>query len=438
MTTGIGNALRLLAGIGALSAAGFPAFAQSGPPGWTPLAPIQTLAPTQQETSAGSTDSPPATLNFGAAIAVDQGTALIGMPGYPGRQNSGTSNEGAVAIFVQGTGSWARDGTLSANDVAAGDFFGERVALRGDLAAAQAESGIYIFRRTGSGWSEIQKLVPPAGTRFDGGLAIGNATIFVGAPAYGVPGEVFVFEPDLNGTWHPVQTLASGDEAGSDYFGGEIAEAGGTLVIGAAGDNAAFVFAQRNAGWSEQQKLAPPDEPASASFGAALAVSQERIVVGAPQADTNPSGDCAEAAGAVYVFALQGSTWQQQTKMATPAPDCTASFSTGLFGTEVSVNADHVVGATPSLFPNQAGAVFDFASDGAAEVPAGDATDPSLVSTPVLALSDEVLFVGLPYDQGSSTGITEIFDLSGASSPAVGAGKRIFRNNGHRNRRSED
>jgi len=416
MTTWIGKPLRLLAGIGVLSAAATPTFAQFGPPGWTSLAPPQTLEPTEQETFPGPPGSPPATLYFGAALAVNNGAALIGMPGYPGADDSGTSHEGAVAIFAEASGSWARAGTLRAQDAAADDFFGERVALAPDLAAVQAESGIYVFRHTAKGWSAPQKLVPPAGTRFDGGLAIGSATLFVGAPSYGGPGAVFVFEPDLNGVWRPVQTLASGDAAGSDYFGGAIALAEGTLVIGAAGDGegpgAAFVFANRGAGWSLQQKLTPSNEPTGASFGAAVAVSGVRIVVGAPQADPSSSVDCfPPSSGAVYVYALRGGVWEQQTKIPTPAPDCAGEFSTASFGIEVSASAAHVVGATPSEFPNEAGEVFDFSTDGAAEVPAGDAFDPSLVSTPALAIWHEMLLVGLPFDRGFSTGIAEVFSL---------------------------
>ncbi len=434
MTTWNARTLRLLAGIAVLSAAATTAFAQSAPPGWASLTPLQTLGPTQQEMFPGPPNSPPATLHFGAALAVDHGTALIGMPGYPGAENSGTSDEGAVAIFVERSGSWARAGTLRANDAAADDFFGERVALLGDLAAVQAESGIYVFRRTTTGtamiWSEIQKLAPPAGTHFDGGLAIGNATIFVGAPTYGGPGAVFVFEPDLNRIWHAVQLLGSGDMTSHDYFGGAIAVAAGTLVIGAAGEGegrgAAFVFVQRGSRWSMQQELAPTDERTGASFGAAVAVSGMRIVVGAPEADVSPSLGCfPPASGAAYVYGLRNSVWERQTKIATPAPDCAGDFSTGSFGTEVAVSAAHLVSATPSEFPFEVGGAFVFSTDGAAEVPAGDAVDPSIVSTPVLALSEDVLFVGLPYDRGFSTGMAEVFELGAAPLPVGASGNGL-------------
>jgi len=424
MTTWIGKPLRLLAGIGVLSAAGTPTFAQIVPPGWVSIAPVTGLGPTGQEMFPVP-DNPPATLFFGAALAADHGTALIGMPGYPGGRDSRPPDQGAVAIFTNGSGSWARAGTLRANDAATGEFFGERVALLGDLAAVEAQSGVYVFRRTATGWSQIQKLVPPANTQFDGGLAVGNAAIFVGAPAYDGPGAVFVFEPDLKGVWHPVQMLASGDAAGSDLFGGAIAVNAGTLVIGATGEfkglGAAFVYVQRGTLWSRQQTLVPTDERTAASFGAAVAVSSGRIVVGAPDADPGPSEECfPPSSGAVYVYASRGSVWERQTRIATPAPDCAGGLSTGLFGTEVAVSAAHVVGATPSEFPSEVGEVFDFNTDGAAEVPAGAAPDPSYVSTPVLSLSDEVLLVGFPADRGFSTGFAEVFDLGGAS-PTVAA-----------------
>src|SRR5215469_10732792 len=108
MTTGIGRTLRLLVGVWGLSAAGTPTFAQSEPPGWPAIAPVQTLAPTQQEMFPGPPDSPPVTLHFGAAIAASHSTALVGMPAYPGEDDPGTSDQGAVAVFVEGAaGSWA-------------------------------------------------------------------------------------------------------------------------------------------------------------------------------------------------------------------------------------------------------------------------------------------------------------------------------------------
>lgn len=411
-----------LAGFGLLPMAFSSAFAQTTDTGWPTLTPTQTLEPTQQEMFPGPPGTPPVTLYFGASLAVRQGTALVGMPGYPGTdsddEEGGPPAQGAVAIFLRQAGSWERTGTLRPTDAVANDFFGESVALGVDFAAVQAGSGIYVFRRTARGWQQAQKLTPPPQVQFNGGIAVGDRTVFAGAIMNGQPGAVFVFEPNLRGVWHVVQRLVSGEGAASDYFGGEVALADGTLVVGAAGDDdgqgAAFVFTRRPAGWSAPQKLIPADVQSGAAFGTAVAILPGRIAISAPEVDRQSGEDCfAGPSGAVYVFTPQHGLWRQQSKVPAPtaAAECAAAF-----GTTVAVGSNHVIGATPSYFPYQLGNAYVFQRDGQAYVPSAKAPDDSTVSTPILALADSALLVGLPYDRGFSTGMVEAFTIAGDES----------------------
>jgi hypothetical protein len=237
--------------------------------------------------------------------------------------------------------------------------------------------------------------------------------LFAGAPAYGEPGAVYVFERDGHGVWRLVQTLSSGDGVNSDYFGAQIAVSGESLAIGAPGEaqGAVFVYERRGNRWIERQKLVAGDEQ-SGQFGAALALSQDRLVIGAAGADFDPSGLCGppDAAGAVYVFALAAGEWTQQQKIPTPVPHCTFNF-----GVTVAVDRHVLVGATPSTFPYTVGGVYAYKRQGASYVPLAGALDSSSDSTPILGLSGCTLMMGLPFDRGFSTGTVEVFDACGTS-----------------------
>ena len=79
------------------------AFAQSQLPSLEPTQSIGGAAAEVQPVPG----QPPVTLLFGTAIAVDAGTALVGMRGYPGDFNEGV---GRVAVFVKGRSGRGRRG----------------------------------------------------------------------------------------------------------------------------------------------------------------------------------------------------------------------------------------------------------------------------------------------------------------------------------------
>jgi len=121
----------------------------------------------------------------------------------------------------------------------------------------------------------------------------------------------------------------------SDWFGGDLAIDGDTLVVGAVGDDAfqgaAYVFVDDGAGWTEQAKLAPVNTP-YAYFGGQLALDADTIAVGAPNTGAN---------GTAFVFTRDGDTWTQQAALT----DETA----GSYGGSVALSGDTLL--VSSLFP---------------------------------------------------------------------------------------
>ena len=139
--------------------------------------------------------------NPGENIAADGDTLIAGKP----QAQVGGIQTGKVRVYDLVTGTQTK--MLTADDGAAGDGFGQAVALHGDLAVigapldddqGNASGSAYVFRiSTGE---QVAKLLPSNGTAQSGfgeSVAIGPGGIYVGAPLENV---VYVFETPIGST----------------------------------------------------------------------------------------------------------------------------------------------------------------------------------------------------------------------------------------------
>ena len=409
---------------------------------------------------------------FGHAVSVFGNTALVGAVS---EDTAGGSGAGAVYVFVRSGGTWYREARLVASDGAAADQFGISVSLSGDTAVVGAfgddtagggnAGSAYVFVRTGSSWTQQQKLTAPDGSASDGfgfRVSVSGDTVVVGAPnddtAIGADaGSAYVFvrsgttwslqqhllpsdaEPDqlfgssvsvtadtaivgapfdtTNGiesgaayvfvrsgtTWTEQQKLLASDGAMGDLLGVSVSLSGDTAAVGAfgattpqgAGAGAAFVFVRASGTWTEQQKVVAPDGAAADHFGAEIAVAADTLVVGAPDADV-PNG---AGSGSAYVFLRSGTTWSLQQKLF--PPDGAAGDA---FGSSVSVSGSTAAVGAPS---DNVGGVPG-AGSAPVFVSTGAAWGQQLRLTPDLngfdafgsavAVSGDVAVVGAPFD----------------------------------------
>lgn len=105
---------------------------------------------------------------FGYSVSLDGQRAIIGAH----QQDTGGSSAGAAFIYDYNntTSSWVKSYTLIASDAANFDNFGKAVDLSGNLAIVSAASKfssnsvnngkIYMYRKLGSNWQEINTFVP--------------------------------------------------------------------------------------------------------------------------------------------------------------------------------------------------------------------------------------------------------------------------------------
>ena len=288
---------------------------------------------------------------FGFSVAVAGDTAVIAVP----LDDDNGSNSGSAYVFTRSAGVWTEQQKLTASDAALMDLFGFRVALDGDTAVIGADSdddngsgsgSAYVFTRSGSTWTEQAKLTASDAANndhFGSSVAVDGDTTVIGARLdidNGIgSGSAYVFTRS-GSSWTEQQKLTASDAAASDFFGVSVALDIDTAVIGAAFDDddgsssgSAYVFTRSAGVWTEQQKLTASDGAAVDLFGVSVAVDADTAVIGARDDDDNGTNS-----GSAYVFTRSGTIWTERQKLT--ASD--GAFG-DRFGESVAVDADTAI-----------------------------------------------------------------------------------------------
>ncbi|HKQ74877.1 MAG TPA: FG-GAP repeat protein [Blastocatellia bacterium] len=261
---------------------------------------------------------------FGSSVAIDGNTAVIGAPGATGPNG----NQGAVYVFVRSGTTWTQQQKLTvvSDGVSDGfdDYFGISVAISGNTVAVGApyvtldnylQGAAYVFARSGTTWTQQQKLTTSGDATaiyFGWSVAISGSTVAVAASCYDWSDGGFIC-PDSVYVYARSGTTWPLQQrlTTSDTFG-EVAISGDTLVVGAYVARAAYVFVRSGTTWTLQQMLTIPNGMNHDHFGASVAISGNTLAVGAPYESTE---GWLQYQGAAYVFARSGTTWTQQQKL---------------------------------------------------------------------------------------------------------------------------
>ena len=258
-----------------------------------------------------------------------------------------SSDTGSAYVFTRSGTTWTQQQKLTAGDGTASDEFGNAVAIQGDLIAVgahfadlpgnAASGSVYLFQRSGTAWTPTQKLIPIPGP-------------------FPVPAG-FVQKPFVN--YSPIL---------GDHFGESIAMNGGRMAVGASTSDlpatsagAVYVFAEAGGTYAMQQKLVIPDGTNGDIFGCSVALEGTTLIGGARE-DSPVIGK--SAYGAAYVFEFAGGLWNSQGKL-TAADGASADR----FGWSVAVSKDVVaIGAREddTTVGPDAGSVYVFVRSGSA------------------------------------------------------------------------
>jgi hypothetical protein len=187
---------------------------------------------------------------FGISVSISGNTLLVGAD----LNEEKGINAGAAYVFTQSGNTWTQQAKLTADDGAAGDIFGVRVALKGDTALISARrddddlmgidaGSAYIFTRVGTSWSQQIKLTAPDGAaddRFGRSVALTSDTALIGAMFQDDQGKnsgsAYLYKRQGN-TWRLKTQLKPADGAEGDVFGSNVALFGHSALISANRDN---------------------------------------------------------------------------------------------------------------------------------------------------------------------------------------------------------
>ena len=264
---------------------------------------------------------------FGFAVALDGDTLIVGADGADG---SGV-DQGAAYIFYRdrgGAGNWGQVAKLFSNQPADTNQFGFAVAVGGGVAVVGSpgedgdgiECGVaYIFSRDQGGidaWGLAGSFSPsdtPDQTWLATAVATDGVTAVIGSPwddgAGTTRGAVHVLGRDQGGpgNWGAVKKLVASDMRDNDLFGYSVAIDANYILAGAGWARGggtergqAYLFARDEGGadnWGEVQRFRADDGANEDWFGSAVGIDGLYIVISAPGEDGAGSDR-----GAAYVF----------------------------------------------------------------------------------------------------------------------------------------
>ncbi len=311
---------------------------------------------------------------FGGSVDIDGDYIVIGAES---NDAGGSLNRGAAYVFKRSGNTWAQQQKLTASDGANFDVFGVSVAISGDRIIVGADGAdpnnqgaAYVYKRNGSTWTEEDILTAQDGgadDRFGISVDIDGRYAVVGAYLDDIgivsdQGSAYVFF--RTGTaWSQQQKLTASDGDADDRFGVAVAISDSTVVVGAdqrppIGSNeegAAYVFTGNAGTWTQQTRLSDAQGEIADAFGYDVDISGNYILVGAYNKNVNGNGD----QGAAFFYELTEGVWKQTTQLV--ASDGSAA---DFFGVSVSVSGNcALVGAdgnTSSLGLQQGSAYFFF------------------------------------------------------------------------------
>ena len=406
----------------------------------------------------GAGTQPASFAQFGASVAASGKTVVVGAWGYSGLL--GPSFGGRAFVYTRAKdGQWGVLGDedeirpnaeLVSSDLAAIDLFGYAVGVHVDaggagwvavgasLQGATDTGAIYIFEGSGSTWTQVAKVAPPAlqpRDNFGSKIAVGDRTLVAGVQNADTDdggvnaGLAYVFrrgsERVGSGTWpsDPVAVLDVDPASANpgDAFGGAVAVSadGSTVVVGAtgvdsapdgtikSGNGAAFVFTATDKAktkWARVTALYPRESNANNAFGFSLDVSSDgqAAVVGSPGYDAS-----AVNSGCAFGFRIKDGVWVLDDADIWT----TSALLNQSIGRSVTLSGDGQRATAGSEYPNaDPSAVFAWTYD-STNPPGG--TDSGTPPTPDAPGADQVAGGG----GGNTTGTP-----SGGGTPPTGLG----------------
>jgi len=293
-----------------------------------------------------------------------------------------STDQGSVYVYKRELDSWVFQQKLIASDGSQLARFGESVAIKDDIIVVGGEAGtdeftitpgaVYVFERSANSWTQSIKITASDGDPRDGfghAVAMAGSRMIVGAPGYEPSsstlvdlGAAYIYRR-LGSTWSLEQIMADPDGEQSDFLGTAVDISSTYAIAGASGDDtdaevnvgSAIIYMRSGSSWSFDSKVMAIDGSALDQFGSAVSVDGSTAVISSSLHDVGTVSN----QGAAYIFAYDGESWQQRSKLV-----ASNGAANDRFGRSVCIDKSTlIVGATLAnaggFFINQ-GAVYIF------------------------------------------------------------------------------
>jgi len=365
---------------------------------------------------------------FGRAVDISGTNAIIGA--YHDADNG--LNAGAAYIFHFNGTTWIRARKFVPTDVAAEDRYGTSVSIDGNVAIVGAvydtdlgsrSGSAYIYRFNGTSWLFDAKILASDGAiddRFGRSVSISGDVAVVGAiwdDDNGIDsGSAYVYRYDGT-TWIEEAKITASDGMTLDKYGWSVSITDNLIMVGAKWSDvtgidsgASYIYRFDGSTWNEEAKLAPPSSLANDHFGYSVSIEGDTAVAGATW-----DSDLGLKSGAAYVYRFDGTNWNEEAKL-----HASDGVTNDRFGYSVSISGDMVVIGDFAHPDNglDAGSAFLYKYDGSAwveqsELLPSDGTTGDHYGRSV-ALSGNSIVVGAYFDDqgGLEAGSAYFIDIT--------------------------
>jgi hypothetical protein len=378
--------------------------------------------------------------NFGAALAVQADTLVVGAPGV---NQEDYQNAGAAFVFERRDAGWDETQRLLPDPPQSDSGFGSSVAIDRETLAVGAiyeynppsgngSGAVYVFTQDSGSWQLQARLAAADGAPFDlfgWDLALQGDLLAVSARAAESPGgahnagALYLFQRTGN-TWNPLARLSPQNLSSRDYFGDSIALAGEYLFAGAPGHDetqvsgagAVYVFRQQGQNWFEELQLTADNLQPNAHFGAALDVEGDLLAVLASQQYHGEQAPPAahlygapQGFGVAHVFKLEQGEWHWQVSL---APRPAGEEGSVLLGTAIGAGQNGGMRAVLSGYGR--GEIYRYDQEGVDWIE-GQPLTPEVAGLTLgktITLAGDKVLIGVPHydlspeqlDQGDAAG----------------------------------
>ena len=284
---------------------------------------------------------------------------------------------GSVYLYYRTVqGPWNQIIKLLAADGAAGDAYGQALAVDGHALAVGApgdddngvnSGSVYMYTLSGPTPTLKTKIAPSDGYLDDGfgsALTISGTLCAIGSPndddLGDMSGSVYLYRQDTSsGVWNLLQKIRGHNGQQEDLFGAAVDLSGQTLVVGAYGSSRTYAGAAEIFSWNETlgnftfvAEIVPAAPQAGSHFGREVEIYQNEILVAAPYWE---SADAVTTTGRAYLFGFIKGAWTQMETYELEQP-----ISGAEFGHAVSIMKDMTLIAAPGVFGQavSSGAVY--------------------------------------------------------------------------------